>query len=173
VSALENAASRIFQNKTLMLERNFLTKVLNAMLEVGKRNLVEPELLKTLDDEINVVTFQKITKEDLRASGKLRPVGASHFAKRALFVQNLNAMLNSVVGQDPAINVHISGLRIAQIMEEALELDKFDLVRENVRVFEQMQTQRLINDGSEQLQVEQATPPGLVEGDAASVGAPV
>ena len=165
VSSLENAASRIFQSKTLTFERSFLTKVLNAMLEVGRRNLTSPELIKTLDNDINVNIFRKVSKEDLRANGKLRPVGASHFAKRALMVQNLNAMMQSQLGIDPAVNIHISGIRLAQMMEELLDLDKFDLVRENVRVFEQMQTQRLLSDASEQLEVEAATPPGLVEGD--------
>jgi hypothetical protein len=168
VSTLENAASRIFQNKTLTLEQNFLTDVLNAMLEVGRRNISTPELIKVLPSDIDAAVFQTITKEDITASGKLRPVGASHFAKRALFVQNLNAMLNSAIGTDPAINVHISGLRLAEIMQDTLELKKFDLVRENVRVFEQMETQRLINEGREQLQTEAITPPGLVEGDVAA-----
>ena len=175
VSSLDNAASRIFQNKTLMLERNFLTKVLNAMLEVGRRNLTGTELIKTLDSDVNAQIFQKISKDDILASGKLRPVGASHFAKRNQFVQNLNGMLNSAVGQDPSVNVHISGLKVAQIMEEALDLGKYALVRENVRVFEQMNTKRLINSGAQQLQVENATPAGLVEGDNAPpdmMGAP-
>lgn len=171
VQSLQNSASRIFQNKTLMLERGFLTNVLNAMLEVGIRNMATTELIKTMDSELDIVTFRSISKDDIKASGKLYPMGASHFAQRALLIQNITQLLSTPVGQDPAVTTHISGLGLARTLEEALDLEKFQLVRENVRVMEQMQTQRLVNDGREQLAVEQQTSPGITQGDPGA-GAP-
>ncbi len=170
VQSLENASGRIFQNKTVYFEKAFLVKILNAMLDIGVRNLDTPELIQTLDTDIDVAIFKTITKEDLKASGKLRPVGASHFSQQALLTQNLVQLLNSAIGQDPAINVHLSGKQLAKAAEDILKLERFSLFSDNVRVIEQMETQRLVNEGQEQLQVEQATPPGTVPGDMAAGG---
>jgi hypothetical protein len=161
VQSLENAAGRIFQNKTMYFESDFLAKILNAMLEVGRRNMTSPELVKMLDDDIDVVVFESVTKEDIKASGRLRPVGASHFQKRALLVQNLIQMLNSPIGRDPAIAVHLSGKALAKAAEDILDLGRFELYADNVRVIEQMDTQRLMQEGQQQLEVENATPANL------------
>lgn len=150
VASLENAASRIFNNKTNMLESEWLSHVMNAYLEIGRRNLASTEVVRSLDEDVDATIFETVTKEDLKASGKLRPVGASHFAKKARLVQNLTNMMNSPVGADPAVNVHLSGLKIAKLMEQALELEKFELVEENVRVFEQIKTQQLAQAASDE-----------------------
>lgn len=168
VQTLDNAAGRIFQNKTLMFEGSFLTKVLNAMLEIGLKYFGEQQLIKMLDSELDVTLFKNITKEDIKATGRIRPVGASHFAERALFVQNLINLLNSPIGADPAVNIHLSGIGLAKAAEEALNLDRFSLFRPNVRLIEQMESKRMMNEAQEQLGVEQVTDPGIVEGDPAS-----
>lgn len=158
VQSLENAAGRIFQNKTLAVETEFLSKALNAMLEVGRRNMIQPELIKSMPTDIDVAIFQTITAEDISASGKLRPVGAAHFAKRAQLVQNFASLMGSAIGADPAVNVHLSGKAIAKASEEIMGLERFDLYRENARVYEQMETQRLIQTGQQQLELEAQTP---------------
>lgn len=173
VQSLENAAGRIFQNKTLMFEGEFLGQILNAILEIGRRYMTSPETIKALSQDIDVAVFETITPDDIKASGKLRPIGASHFAKRAQLVQNIVQLLNSPLGMDPAINVHLSGKNLAKAAEDILDLERFSLYGENIRVMEQMDTQRLMNEGAEQLQVEQNTPAGLVPGDGASEELPV
>lgn len=158
VQSLENAAGRIFQNKTLAIETEWMAKVLNAMLDVGRRHLTTPELIKTMPSDIDVAIFQTITRDDIAASGKLRPIGASHFAKRANLVQNLVQFMSSAVGQDPAVSVHISGKALAKASEDILELQRFELYRPNVRVAEQLETQALMNSGAQQLELEAGTP---------------
>jgi hypothetical protein len=167
VQSLENAAGRIFQNKTLGFERDFLAPILNAMLEVGRRHLDAPELVPMLDSDVDVVTFKSITKEDLKASGKLRPVGASHFQKRNILVQNLVTLLQSPVGMDPAINVHLSGRQLAKAAEDILDLGRFELFKDNARIFEALESERLKQDGIQQLQQEAVAEPGAVPGDSA------
>lgn len=157
VQSLENAAGRIFQNKTLDLETEFLAKVLNSMLEIGRRYMSDPELLKMLSSDIDITVFKSITKDDLVASGKLRPVGASHFAKRNLMIQNLTQFLGSPIGQDPSVNVHISGKALAKAAEEVLGLDRFGLFRDNVRIFEQVESQKLMNAAQQQVELEDQT----------------
>jgi len=164
VQTLENAAGRIFQNKTSYFEETFVEKILNDMLEVSRRQMNQADLIRVMDDEMDVALFEKITKEDLTANGKLRPMGARHFAKQAQMFQNLNGFANSAMGQDPAINAHISGIGIAKAVEELLGFEKFGLVEKNIRVTEQAETQRSINSNQEQLLQEKATMEGLNDG---------
>lgn len=161
VQSLENAANRIFMNKISYFEEMGLESLLNLMLKRTRDNMSTSDLIRTLDSEIDVVTFTKVTKEDLSAKGKLRPVGAAHFARRNNLVQNLTQLLSSSVGQDPAINVHISGLKTAKLMEQLLDVEKFGLVSENIRITENAATQRLIQSSQDQLEEESITPAGI------------
>jgi hypothetical protein len=158
VQTLEMAASRIFQNKIQYFEVNGLEVALNNMLELSRRNLDGSDLIRVMDDDIGVATFLTVTKEDITASGKLRPVGARHFAAQATLVQNLAGFLNSPAYSDPGVRVHLSGKKIAQLMPMLLGVDKFDLYQENVQVTENLETQQLASQAQEDLMVTDATP---------------
>lgn len=143
VQTLENASGRIFQNKTTHFEEVFEERLLNQYLECGRRNLTASELIMMQDPDLGVAEFVNITQEDIVAKGKLVPVGARHFAKQAQVVQNLTNFAGSPVYADPAVNVHISGLRLAEILAEQLNVGKLGLVSANVRLFEGADTQRV------------------------------
>lgn len=161
VQTLENASGRIFQNKVSYFEIMFLEPLLNDMLETSRRNIQGSDTIRVLDDEIDVALFKDITKEDLTANGRLKPIGARHFATQANMLQNFAAIANSALGQDPAVAAHISGIKLARMIETLLGVRKFDLVSDNIRVIEQMETQRLINAGQETLDVETQTAAGI------------
>lgn len=144
VNRLENAAGRIFQNKITHYETNFEEDLLNDMLELSRRSLSGKDYAKVISDKRGTVFFQEITKDDLEGVGKVYPVGARHFAAKATIVQNLTQLAASPLGQDEAVKVHLSGFRIAKMMEDLLDLEKFDLVRENIRVEETHKTQAFI-----------------------------
>ena len=156
VQTLDNAASRVFHNKVSYFERNFLEPLLNDMLELARRNMEISDVVRVVDDEFGAALFETITPEDLAARGKIRPVGARHFAARANQFQNLLNLLNSAVGQDPAVNVHISGVKTAQVIEELLDIEKFNLVQPNIRIAEQLDTQRMVNAGQQAMSNEAA-----------------
>lgn len=156
VQTLDNASNRIFMNKISYFERNFLEPLINDMLELGRRNMEISDVVRVVDDEFGAALFETITPEDLAARGKIRPIGARHFAAKANQFQNLLNLMNSAIGQDPAVNVHISGLKTAQVVEELLDIEKFNLVQPNIRVAEQMETQRMVNAGQGTLDEEQA-----------------
>lgn len=145
VQELQNAAGRIFQQKITYFEEHFVEPLLNQMLESARRNLNSLEVIKVLDDDFAVTQFLKITPEQINNKGKLYPIGARHFAKQAQQVQNLLGFVNTAAYQDPAVAAHISGVKIAKILEENLGLDEFELVQENIRVAEQQETQSLAN----------------------------
>ena len=162
VQQLQNAAGRIFFSKTFKFEL-FLEKILNMMLETSKRHMEASDVIRTMDDDLGVQSFQSITKEDITAKGKLRPVGARNHAARAQLMQNLTTISNTPIWQQ--IAPHVSAKNLAVQVEALLDLDKLDIVQPNVAVFEQAETQSLINTAQEQLEVTDATPGTEGEGD--------
>lgn len=157
VQVLENGANRIFLNKTSYFEEIFLEPLLNDMLEMARRNLNESDTIRVLDDDTGAVLFQNISREDLTANGKIRPIGARHFAQYATLVQNLTQLYNSAIGQDPAVQVHLSGKKIAEIMERLLGWERMGIYGDNIRLLEQAETQRLQQNIGMMLQKEQQT----------------
>lgn len=168
VQVLDNASSRIFLNKIKHFELTFLEPLLNYMLQLARRNMSADDVTRTLDSEIDAVIFSKVTREDITANGILRPRGASHFAQKANTLQNIAGIFNSAVGQDEAVKVHLSGKKLAKLIEGLADLDDHKLYSENIRIIEQLETQKLMQNAEEQSQVAANTPPGILEGDPAS-----
>ena len=150
VQVLENGANRIFINKTAYFEEHFLEKIINSMLELSRRNLSQADVVRVVDNQFGAVSFQKITKADITARGKIRPVGARHFQRNANMIQNLTQLASSAIGQDPAINVHISGKKMAKLIEQLLGLESFMLVQDNIRIAEGQESQQLMQVAMEQ-----------------------
>ncbi len=156
VQQLQNAAGRIFQEKITTYEIELLEPVLNGMLEVGRRNLDRTDIIRVMDDDLGVQQFMEITKDDITASGNLRPIGARHFAAQAQMVQNLTSLANTPIWNQ--ISAHISSIQLAKTVEDLLNVGRYELIRPNVAVFEQQETQRLAGQATEDLMVEQSMP---------------
>ena len=167
VQQLQNAAGRIFQHKVNKFEIEFLEPLLNSMLEVAKRNMDSADLVKVMDDDLGVAEFMNVTKDDITAIGKLRPVGARHFAARAQLMQNMLGVFNSPIGQ--MIAPHVSGKNLAAMVEDYMGFQQFDFIKDNIAIFEQADTQRLINQMQQTVNTENATP---VEEDVLAGGVP-
>lgn len=161
VQTLNNAAGRIFQEKIINFEVELLEPVLNGMLETAIRNMNEDDIVRTLDDDIGVTEFLKVTREDLTASGVIRPIGARHFAKEAQDLQNLFGVFNS--GAMPILQPHISGKELAKYIEEALGITGYEIFKPNVAVEERAETEGLMAQMQEDLAVQQSMPvPGEI-----------
>ena len=156
VEKLDNAAQRIFLNKTNKFERRFLEKALNKMLEVSRRNLDTSDLIRVMDEDIGVVEFMDIEKTDITAKGKLIPMGARHFASRNQLIQNVMGIFNGPVAG--VIAPHVSSIALAKMLEEAMGLQKFQLISPNVAVQEQKETASAAQQAEGDLQNEQAVP---------------
>ena len=155
VQSLENAAGRIFQNKITDFEIDVLEPLLNLFLEIGRRNLDGADLVRVMDDDLGVAEFLNITKEDITAKGKLRPIGARHFAARAQLVQNMLGVFNSPIGT--LIAPHVSSKKLATMVEDLFGLDRYDLIKDNIAIVEQAESARLSNQLSEEVNVEAET----------------
>lgn len=156
VQTLDNASGRIFQEKITTFEIEALEPCLNTMLEKAKRNIDGFDVVRVLDTDIGVTAFMKVTKEDITATGKLRPIGARHFATQAQLLQNLTSLFNSQLAEKVA--PHTSGQKLASLVEDVMGLERFGLFSPNVAIFENQETQRLANQAQEDLEVEQAQP---------------
>lgn len=156
VQQLQNAAGRIFQHKVNKFEIEFLEPLINVMLEMAKRKMDTVDLARVMDDDLGVVDFISITKEDITAKGKLRPIGARHFAARAQLFQNMLGVFNSPLGQ--TIAPHVSSKALAKLVEEYMGFEQYEFIKDNVAIFEQADTQRLVNQVQQTVMTEDQIP---------------
>lgn len=153
VQSLENAAGRIFQSKVSWFERNILEPLLNGMLAEAIRNFEGVERIRTIDEDYGTEMYVEVTKADLTAEGKLYPIGARHFGDQARFIQELSQTMAAMQAM-PSVAAHISGKAIAKAMEENLGWHNYKIVKDNAAIFEQAETQRIMNQVSEDVQTE-------------------
>ena len=156
VQQLENAAGRIFQEKVTLFETELLEPLLNLMLECARRNLDSADVVRTMDDDFGVETFLTVDKTDITARGKLRPIGARHFGEQAQLLQNMSNTLNTPLGQ--VAMPHLSPKGIANMLNDVLQLYKWNIYRPNVGLVEQAETQQFAGDLEQVAMERQATP---------------
>jgi hypothetical protein len=156
VQTLSNAAGRIFQEKATTFEIELLERALNAMLESARRNLDGSDTIRVLDDDLGVQQFMSITKDDITANGKIRPIGARHFAKQAQDLQNIIGVFASPIGQ--MIAPHTSSKAMMKFVDDVTGLKGYDIFRPNVAVAEQQETAALMNQAQEDNQVAASIP---------------
>lgn len=164
VQRLENAAARIFQSKVMQFEEQMVERLLNGMLELARRNLNDTTI-RIIDDEYKIAVFQDLTKEDITGSGRIRPVAARNYAEKAEIIQNLTNFYSSAVGADQDIKLHFSSVKVAQMIEQLLDLEQWRLVEPNIRVTEQADAQRMMQSSQESVLMEGMTPSGLTPDD--------
>lgn len=158
---MENAASRIFQNKIKQFDEQVVERLLNAMLELARRNLTGAISIKVFDDDLKVATFQTLTVEDITGVGRIKPIGARHFAEQAELVQNLTSLSNSPLW--PFVQAHFSSIKMAKVFEEVFNLQDIELVLPNIYLAEQADAQRMVQVLQEQQAMETTTASGMGE----------
>ena len=156
VQSLDNAAGRIFQEKNINFEINIIEPSLNAMLAEGRRRLDATDVVRIMDDDLGVEDFISITKDDITARGKLRPIGARHFAQQAQLLQSIQIAMSGELGMK--IGNHFSGIELAKLVEDSLQISNLKIVKPNIGVMEQMETQKLAQAAQEDTLTEQSVP---------------
>ena len=166
VQSLENAAGRIFQVKITQFERGLIEPVINLLLESGRRNMDNRTIVRDTSDATGAQIYTDINKDDIVATGRLRPVGARHFAERAKLVQEMSAFFGpGGLGADPGVRSHFSGKAIGKLFNRLLNLDYYSLYAENIQVTESLETDSMKMEAQNQLQKTQMTDTGL-DGEA-------
>lgn len=159
VQRLENASSRLFQNKINQFSEQVLEMLLNYMLELARRNLSGSTSIRVFDNDLNITTFQTLTVDDITGVGRIKPIGARHFAEQAELVQNLTALTGSGLWQ--TVQPHFSGIVLAKILENVFDLKDYGAVTPYIQLAEQADGQRYIQAMQEQLHQEQGTATGM------------
>ncbi len=160
VQRLENASSRLFQNKIFQFSE-FLDMVLNAMLELAQRNMASISSIRVFNDEFKTTTFQSLTVDDITGVGRIKAIGARHFAEQAELVQNITALTGS--GLWPVVQPHFSGIILAKILESTFDLKDYGVVTPYISLAEQADAQRMVQALQEQLHQETGTATGMGE----------
>jgi len=160
IQQLQNAAGRIFQDKIRRFEK-FLEDLLNTFLEVSRRNFDGKETIRGIDQAYGAQRFQDVTKEDITAKGKLRPIGSRHFAQQAQFLQNVQGVFNSPIGQ--MIQPHIQTAKLANLVSDFLGWDKYGIIGSNAGIAEQADQATLIDELQGQVDMQKLTPNPLEE----------
>jgi hypothetical protein len=161
VQRLENAASRVFQNKIKQFEEQFVEPLLNAMLELARRNMTGISTIRVFDDEFKLSTFQSLTVEDITGVGRIKPVAARHFAEQAELIQNLTNLTGS--GLWPVVQPHFSGIKLAKIIENIFNLEDYEVMIPFVALAEQAEGQKQIQALQEQVHMAANTATGIGE----------
>ena len=161
VQRLENAASRVFQNKIRQFEEQIVERVLNAMLELARRNLTGVTTIKVFDDDLKAATFRSLSVEDITGIGRIKPVAARHFAEQAELIQNLTSMAQSQLF--PVVQPHLSSIKLAKLFEKAFNVEQEEIFMPFVALSEQADGQRLAQALQEQTLQQTQTASGMGE----------
>ena len=158
VQRLENASSRLFQNKIFQFSE-FLDMLLNSMLELARRNMTGVASIRVFNDDFQTTTFENLTVDDITGIGRIKAIGARHFAEQAELIQNLTSLAGS--GLWPMVQPHFSGIVMAKILESTFDLKDYGVVTPYIQLAEQADAQRFIQAMQEQLHQEAGTATGM------------
>lgn len=161
VQRLENAASRVFQTKIKQFEEQIVERLLNAMLELARRNLSGSTTIKVFDDETKATTFKTLTVEDINGIGRIKPIAARHFAEQAELVQNLTSLASSNLL--PLVQPHMSTVNLAKMFEKSFNVEQEKIFLPYVFYAEQAEGQRISQALQEQVLQSTQTASGMGE----------
>lgn len=170
VQSLETAGSRIFQQKVMKFEQEILEPLINDMLNLARVNLVGIESIKIIDPDLNLEDFISISSDDLIANGTLKAIGSRHFISKAQTIQEINMLTSS--GIMPVIQPHMSGKQLAFLVNDLLELDKYDIFRPMAGVEETADIQNHAASLQEEMAMSQGESTDFQPGDEAALGVP-
>jgi hypothetical protein len=127
VGQLLNNAGKIFQDKINQFEMEFLEPVMNAELELSGRSLTEATAVPVNTED--GLTFEDISREDLKITGDLIAVGARHHQEQAQAVQELSNF-SQVLQLDPELANHFPPQKLAEAWNSVLGFGRQDGVME-------------------------------------------
>jgi len=159
VQSMENAASRLFQSKTKQFEEMEEEPLLNAMLELAKRQMVGTTTIKVFDNEFNTTSFDTLSVEDITGIGRIKPVASRHFSEQADLVQNLTNLTNSPLWA--TVQPHFSGKVLAKVLENIFNLEQYGVVIPYVALAEQAEAKKFMNALEQQVGAASQTATGI------------
>lgn len=139
VNILNSNANSTFQDTVVKIERDFITPVVQAEIELANQYLNGTDSITMMGEE-GTKEIMEITREDITTNGRVVAVGASHFIEKAKRIADLNNMLQTA-SANPEMKQHMSSIKLAELYEEAMDVKKGDLVSPFIAIDEQMEAQ--------------------------------
>lgn len=158
VSALTEGAMRGFIHKTVSYEA-FLEEILTAELELAHKH-ISGVLQVPGQAEGGIIPFLDVTRADLKVTGSLIAKGSQRFARKNQVLSTLSQLSQGPLLQ--MVGAHVSGKKLAELVEELTELDGTGVFEEYAQVYEGAEFQQLQNEAQMQV-AEQAMEPTLDE----------
>lgn len=142
VQNLLQGGFRIFQQKATRFEINFLEKVLNGMFEVAKRTMSSAEVVRVFYDTEKAQIFQDISPKDIQVNGRIKPVGARHFAEKVTTFNNIQAVFGNQAIMQLTMK-HIDSFNLVRFIENAFNLADSRIFVKDRQYFEQAEDAQL------------------------------
>jgi hypothetical protein len=161
----------MFNDRINHFESLGIARCLQLMFEIGVRNMDALDISRTFNDNTGALELLEITREDVVADGIFRPVGSKHFAARNKRIQELNGLLG-IVASSPQVGRHVSGWKVAQMLEQELGFERYGLVSENIAITEELQSQmqaQMIQQRMQALASSMGPQPGMEAGPPVEV----
>ena len=106
-----------------------------------------------MDNEAGLTSFREITKEDITANGKLRPIGARHFSEQQIALSNMIQVFNTQLGQ--LIQPHTSSVALSKFVESSTNTEKHGIFQTNIKVYEDQETASIVGTAKDVLEEQQ------------------
>lgn len=151
VQTLDNAITKVFTEKTNSFEI-VLEGALNGMFESARRNMNTADTIRVFDNDLGTEVFMQITKEDITAKGKLRPIGARHFGQTAKAIQELDRLMAGALG--PKLLQNLNTTTLTTFIEDNLGLERFSLFEKDADLYEGAERQQLLSTLQEEAAVQ-------------------
>jgi hypothetical protein len=153
---LMSAAGRNFQKALTNFEINVLEPVLNAMLYEARARLVTAETISSINEANGKQAFVTVTNDDLKVSGRLRPIGARHFSRQQQILQDLMIVTNGPLKEK--IMPHMSGVALTGMIEDAMNVERFELFKPWAGVDEAQELASRMQEAQQEVRLNAATP---------------
>lgn len=154
VSQIMSTIGRIFQHKMTKFEVEMLETSINSEIQVGRQHMVANEIVRY--DSQGLQEFLTINKDDLMINGSVVPIGARHFSRQSMLSSDLRDFQSQVLAGDKELAQHFPTLKLAEIWEDILGFDEYDMMEPYGRIPEQMAAQRLVNAATKTVATEDA-----------------
>ena len=159
VAALTEGGMRGFIDKAGNFERTTLEPQLKAEVELAYEHFGTSFSVPN-KSEAGFIEMLNVSKEDLAINGILIPRGSKRFARKNQLLASLTQLSATPLFQMAA--PHTSGLGVATMMAELLEVQDDGIFEENAQIIEATEQQQMM-DQAEQSNAIAASQPGIEE----------
>lgn len=155
VDTLNSNSVGMFTDKAGSFER-MLESVLMEALDLTVLNFDEAEYITIFDDITGAEEIAKLSVEDIAVRGSFSALGSKYWARKRKAVSELRSFMQNEM-QDPKVRAHVSGFKLAQYLEDELDLEDVDFIEQFAGVKEDVELQAVAQAEQQRISEESGT----------------